>query len=235
MKNKYVGDINDYIKFGILRCLTQQEKLMTTVVWMLTEDDVNSDGKKITYLKKPEKWKKYDKKLYCTLQQIVNNDSSRNVSLIEKNNILPNTQYYNDYIPKNPQMRAKYFNDLQNICAKSDLIFFDPDNGFEVNSVKLTTNKANKYLFWYELRAFLKNEQSVLVYQHFPRVNRQKYLSGIIAKINRLYSDHIVYSFSSMHVVFFLILRKNSIKLYQEGIYKITHRWENIIQVKTYD
>ena len=45
MKNQYVGDVNDYRKYGLLRCLVSSGELRTLVAWMLTPDDDSSDGK----------------------------------------------------------------------------------------------------------------------------------------------------------------------------------------------
>ena len=60
MKNQYVGDINDYRKYGLLRSLQTVSDMRLLVSWMLTKDDGSSDGKFIDYLKNPKKWEKYD-------------------------------------------------------------------------------------------------------------------------------------------------------------------------------
>src|SRR5687768_3003787 len=63
MKNQYFADINDYFKYGILRCLGKGG-LRIAVCWMLTPDDGRSDGRKISYLSNPDRWRNYDPVLF---------------------------------------------------------------------------------------------------------------------------------------------------------------------------
>jgi hypothetical protein len=52
---------------------------------------------------------------------------------------------------------------------ESDVVFFDPDNGFEISSVDKKHPKAGKYIFWDELRQFWDREQSLIIYHHLNR------------------------------------------------------------------
>lgn len=58
MKNQYFGDINDYRKYGLRRAILDSTRLQMLVAWMLTPDDGSTDGNFITYLEKPDKWRK---------------------------------------------------------------------------------------------------------------------------------------------------------------------------------
>ncbi len=49
MKNQYVGDVNDYLKYGLIRTLVKGRHLKAGVFWMLTDDDKRGDGEKIEY------------------------------------------------------------------------------------------------------------------------------------------------------------------------------------------
>ena len=44
MKDQYFGDVNDYLKYGLLRALQSQGDLKLLVAWMLTPNDARSDG-----------------------------------------------------------------------------------------------------------------------------------------------------------------------------------------------
>ncbi len=55
MKHQYFGDVNDYVKYGLLRCFADAG-FCIGVCWMLTPDDQRSDGSKVNYLSQPEKW-----------------------------------------------------------------------------------------------------------------------------------------------------------------------------------
>lgn len=39
MKHRYVGEVNDYREYGLLRCLLGSGQLSTLVAWMLTPYD----------------------------------------------------------------------------------------------------------------------------------------------------------------------------------------------------
>jgi hypothetical protein len=83
MKNQYVGDINDYRKYGLLRLLSGNESLSTAICWMLTVNDERTDGKFIDYLSNSSEWRDYDPELFDVLQNIVLEKKIRNVSEIE--------------------------------------------------------------------------------------------------------------------------------------------------------
>ena len=64
MKSQYVGDINDYRKYGLLRLLTRGGEINTTVCWMLTPNDGRGDGTRIGYLSQLEEWRDVDPQLF---------------------------------------------------------------------------------------------------------------------------------------------------------------------------
>ena len=66
MKNQYFGDVNDYVKYGLLRCFAS-EGFRVGVLWMLTPGDGRPDGRKTKYLSQPEKWKRHDADLFAVL------------------------------------------------------------------------------------------------------------------------------------------------------------------------
>ena len=80
MKNQYFGDVNDYSKYGLLRCFADSG-LNIGVCWMLTPDDSRSDGRKIRYLSDPEKWKGFDPTLFDYLADAIREDFPPSPSL----------------------------------------------------------------------------------------------------------------------------------------------------------
>jgi hypothetical protein len=51
MQNRYVGDVGDFAKYGLLRQLTMDDQLHLGVIWYLFDDEThNSDGRHVTYL-----------------------------------------------------------------------------------------------------------------------------------------------------------------------------------------
>ena len=47
MKDQYVGDVNDYVKYGFLRALSAARAGPLVVCWMLTPSDEGPDGGKV--------------------------------------------------------------------------------------------------------------------------------------------------------------------------------------------
>ena len=187
MQNKYVGDIGDFWKYGLLRRLTCPEfaasPLSLGVIWYLFDDENNQDGKKIGYLKDEKKIAKFrqcDVHLFDTLQQIVN--GKRDVSAIEQSELFPsNTVFFSDilsYEGMSPHgevarhRRLKHRSDWVkkgfNLTCKSEIVFFDPDNGLEIQSEEKHHKNAPKYVYWDEIAPLQERErkQSVVIYQH---------------------------------------------------------------------
>ncbi len=92
MKNQYVGDINDYRKYGLLRLLTDYGRLRTGICWMLTPDDGRTDGKFISYLQNPDRWRHYDPGLYERLSAFIV-EGDRSIARIERDGILDSASF----------------------------------------------------------------------------------------------------------------------------------------------
>ncbi|MFC2160639.1 hypothetical protein ACFLRW_04485 [Acidobacteriota bacterium] len=211
MKNQYVGDINDYYKYGLIRILTEKPTVPTTVCWMLTPDDrKKTDGKKTKYLLKPNKWRKYDPELFDVLRDTVIMQEQCSVQIIEISGILPACGFFSTYIKSNKQVeREAYFREfdfyLENsvkASRESKLVFFDPDNGIE--SPKAKPNKK-RYIYWDEITEYYSREKTLLIYQHFPRVNHERFVDDVVKKLKMKTSAKKVYSFETKQVVFFLV------------------------------
>lgn len=65
---------------------------------MLTHDDNKTDGGKIDYLLKPNKWRKYDPELFDVLRDTVIMQEKRSVQIIENSGILPACRFFSKYI-----------------------------------------------------------------------------------------------------------------------------------------
>ena len=98
MQNRYVGDLGDFGKYGLLRALCgfgaapDMRRLSLGVVWYLIPDEWhNEDGKHIRYLqpiaRNLDRFRSCDPELYDALARIV--ELERNVSAIRKSGILP--------------------------------------------------------------------------------------------------------------------------------------------------
>jgi len=230
MKNQYFGDINDYKKYGLLRLLSNNSKNKIAVCWMLTADDQQTDGKLIGYLKYPGKWKKYDSQLFDLLQPCLDDPSKRNVSRAAKFNIIPGAKYQTQLLTDNAADRECYFQEFLIIAHTCDLSFFDPDNGLEVKSKSIGRRNSCKYLYWHELKQVWGIGQSVLIYQHFPRVEHQKFIESLADKVCRELDVSNVIYYRTNHVVFLLIPQPGHEAYYLQQSQFVKQNWEGQIQ-----
>jgi len=86
-------------------------------------------------------------------------------------------------MPTDGAKRERYFQALAEKAGPDTLVFLDPDNGLEVRSVSASASGAERYLFWHELRLLRDAGSSLLIYQHFPRVQRAPYLKERLTRL----------------------------------------------------
>ena len=146
MKNQYFGDIYDYIKYGLLRQLSCCGKVSTAVCWMLTENVDRRDGNRVNYLQEPEAWRAFDPPVFDCLRTAVLARNERNIRTIEDSGLLPNTSFYSPSLTDGPDERRTYFDSFLESSRGKELVFFDPDNGLEIKSVKYGRKGASRYL-----------------------------------------------------------------------------------------
>ncbi len=205
MKNQYFGDVNDFRKYGLLRTLQRASGLAVGVCWFLTPDDGGADGGLRKYLNQPRRWRHYDPELYDTLQRLADVEVPRSVSLAREWDLIPGASYFDPLLRDNRSARVAYFEAARRVLEHCDLVFVDPDNGIEVPSTKLGAPGSSKHVYWSELRAMYAGGQSILVYQHYPRVVRERFIPFLAGRLNQELPGSTVVAFSTAYVVFFLV------------------------------
>lgn len=156
------------------------------VVWYLVPDENhNSDGKYIHYLNpsahNQERYRDCDPILYDAVRELVHSNR-RSVRSIQDSHILPlGTQFHDAVLTFNRAdgqglialdervaRKNSWLSDALRLTAGCDLVFVDPDNGFEVK-VGPYQRCGPKYVFFDELLPYLEREQSLIVYHHIGR------------------------------------------------------------------
>ena len=234
MKNQYFGDINDYKKYSLIRILSGHGQIETAVCWVLTEDDDRNDGSRIRYLEKPDRWQNYDPIVYEHLKKHVLKKGLRDVSTIERGDILPNCRFYKEHIHDDTGLRDKFFDKFFKFAQGVDLVFFDPDNGLEIRSIPIGRKNSSKYLYWSEVEASYSAGHSLLIYQHLPRRPRETFIHNIVSSFYAITGVHRVISYCTAHVVFFLVLQPYHEEFFIKRNAEIAHRWGNLISVAEY-
>lgn len=209
MKEQYVGDINDFRKYALLRVLSAKGTNRIGVCWMLTHSDGGTDGGKLGYLSRPERYRHFDSVLFDILAHAAGEPDRRRLVTIESSEVIPGALYFNDSLPNDLAGRRSFMDRCASKFRDADLVFFDPDNGLETTLPKGRKN-SSKYLYLDELAAFHTCGKSLLVYQHFPRVERSLFIRSCLERLRTIAPDATLFTFLTAHVVFFLLIHPDS-------------------------
>lgn len=155
MQDRFVGDIGDFGKYGLLRALTgiyprAEPRLSLGVVWYLNvmEPDSPGDGQRLSYLDKPSHFRDCDPELFDCLSDIVSADR-RSLATIQQSRILGSDATF----AAKPRRLA------------SRIVFLDPDKGVAFSHAQ---NSA-EHVWLGEVERLADHKQTVVIYQSFGR------------------------------------------------------------------
>lgn len=232
MKNQYFGDINDYRKYGLLRYLSRKGAFTTAVCWMLTPDaPCNADGQKLAYLEQPERFRPHDPELFDLLHHKVIVRGVRNIHTAILAKILPGAWFHSDIVHDDMRRREAFFADFLHRAYGAELVFFDPDNGMEIASTPYGARNSSKYLYWRELEETWRQGHSIIVYQHFPRIERTGFTTNVATRMKDATGVQAVYVFSTFNVAFFLLLQPEQEKEITPRVAFLAKMWNTQISL----
>lgn len=182
MRDNYVGDIGDYVKYGLLRCLSAHTGLRLGIIWYLFPDPCKeTDGRYLDYLSttKEHLYRHCDLGLYDKLRDLIA-ANDRNIAAVKNRGLLPENAVFFETplslsgLPKGTaktklqrvEARQKWLAQALILTETADLIFLDPDNGLEVSSTAYHQDKSPKFAFYREVEQFWSRGQSLVIYQH---------------------------------------------------------------------
>jgi len=209
VKHQYVGDINDYRKYALLRALSAGGANRVGVCWMLTPDDGGADGGKLAYLGQPDRHRRFDPELFDILAHAASEPDRRRLETIEGAGTVPGALYYNETLPDDAAGRTAFMERCTSQFRDAELVFFDPDNSLEVSLPKGRKN-SSKYLYLDEAAAFYEVGKSLLIYQHFPRVERKAFLASCTDRLRGVAPGCAIWAFTTAHVVFLLLIHQRA-------------------------
>lgn len=165
MRDQWVGDQRDYMKYFILRKLATH--LPIQVCWMLWRED------KISYLDEPERHRGLDEGLYDGLAEIVSNSTRTTKEVAEKlfgDQGSFEVSFFRDSFGGRAATREQYFRKLLDQAEPRELLFFDPDTGLQPRP---NGEVEGKHLRWRELEIVTSEGagHSLAIYQHRVRQN----------------------------------------------------------------
>ena len=186
MQDRYAGDVGDFGKYALLNWLCagngdERPALRLGVQWYRfvgAEPKAPNDGKHIRYLGPPScrKFRPCAPGLWEKMRTVVH--SGRSIAAIEASGALPEgTAYYSEPLTfdrresrdEKQTKRQDWLDRGLQAVAGSDLVFLDPDNGFESQRAKSHHLKGLKYVYYKDLYPHLEARQSLVVYHHFDR------------------------------------------------------------------
>src|SRR4051812_1492967 len=234
MKEQYVGDVNDYRKYALLRHLAQEARIRIGVCWMLTPPYGRADGNLTKYLEKPPQTE--DQELFDQLKKLAAVPEGRRLRHLERNGLLPRAIFFDEYLSDRPALRRAYFQSALEHLGRADLIFFDPDNGLAPPSVPKGSTNSSKYIYRDEIHDAYHAGHSVLLYQHFARETRAAYLDRIAADLSGCAAGAGAWCFWTPHTAFFLFVHPRHGKLLGGAAEAACSRWDpKFIRGKHFD
>lgn len=212
MKNQYFADKRDFFKFDFLLALMECPAGFRrfTFVPLLTSDDGSSDGNLTDYASSehPRRQDLWNFLRDCLKQGQRDLRKLREYMKGQRFEYVP----YKDNALFTHARRDKYFSDIPDKALKGAIVFFDPDNGFEVPS--MTASSGDKYIRYVELAgviARMDSASAAVVYQHFPRKNRDIFLAEVGETIRTKVGVHDLIAVSDNVIAFFVIPKTPSL------------------------
>lgn len=153
MQNRFVGDVGDFGKYGLLRILTGEfpeadPRLSLGVVWHHNPDHVGSqnDGKRRSYLGQPKKFAACDTQLFQLLKELDSRKSTTVLDIEESGILGVGTRF----LPSPDRVQ-------------SDVVFLDPYKGLAFTPAQRSSEHA------YLPEAMIHADHTVVIYQSFGR------------------------------------------------------------------
>lgn len=179
MQNRYVGDVGDFGKIGMLRCI-ENFGMNIGVNWYLVENENhNQDGKHIGYLQ-DKNYFGIDEELRMALDFLIK-ENNRSIEQLEKLELLKSNLYYHEIIrpifSSVQKNREEWHKNAIKCMQDCELVFLDPDNGLIPKSVSRGSIKSRKYLLPEEIIDYYTTGHSVVFYNHRTREQIDTYLN----------------------------------------------------------
>jgi hypothetical protein len=199
MKNQYVGDKSDFLKYALLRAIHRHTRVLLEVCWMLTPSDHGPDGKETGYLGQPKKYRDIDPELFDFLADLVKK-TDRTVGDIEEGP-LSGAGFQVDLLSDSLELRARYFDKVVASTRPGSLVFLDPDNGLEIASKRRGQKDSSKFVYWDETER-LGAGRSLLIFQHRNRTSGEELVRKSRDQLLARFPDHRIFDLRGPKVLY---------------------------------
>lgn len=173
MQDRYVGDVGDFVKYGLLRAIRGTKRL--GVAWYLHPDaGPAGDGRHTAYLQDPDKCEHLDDELFDALKKLTTNQ--RSVANLQRSGILGDAVFTSDRLEvaavkvrDRTRWRHQWFERIKRQLADCDLVFADPDNGLVPNDRFKPTWRVNAKRIPLAEAIALAEGRTAVIYHHNSR------------------------------------------------------------------
>lgn len=235
MKHQYFGDISDYRKYCVLKNFVKVGGLKPLVCWLLTPDDARTDGNNNSYLHAPDVWKKHDPDIFDFLHKRVVKENIKHLSTIEESGLLPGVSFFSEVLLDDAMEREAYFKGLHATAVPHDLVFLDPDNGIETKSVRKGRKNSSKYIYLDEIGELWNAGNSLLIYQHFPRVERIKYMTNQLNRLGEVAPAPKMYAVKTSYMAYFALANEETAEKIKSSLLETSRQWDPHIEIYELD
>ena len=207
MKNRFYGDVNDYIKYGILDILSKKYKSIG-INWCLTDDrhGKNGDGNIDRHITNEEEWKNFNPKIYFNLRKRLQIDQ-RNIKYCKEDELFDFKYEFIEQLPDNAQrndyeaLRDTWHTRAKAQLAKCDLVFFDPDIGV-IGQLSKNVVKNSEYCLAKEIADYDWCDWLVVVFpKHAKRYPTLK-ANPIVIRAEQQHKKIMVFIYGGMTLLY---------------------------------
>ena len=173
MQDRYVGDVGDFVKYGLLRAIRGTKRL--GVAWYLHPNaGPAGDGRHTAYLQHPDEWRHLDAELFDALRELT--ADRRSVANIQQSGILGDAVFAADRLEvaevkarDRERWRHQWLDRIERQLAGCDLVLADPDNGLVPNDHFRPARQVNAKRIPFAEAMALAEERTAVIYHHNSR------------------------------------------------------------------
>lgn len=235
MRNQFFGDVYDYIKYGLIRRLTNYGERPSALCWMMREDEDNTEGR-ITSFQEDLGVRSFDPPVFDLLVAM-RDRNERDVRVIERSGLLPNTRFYTPILTDYADQRRDYFDQFFVKAKDRELICFDPDTGIQGQQRNVAPGgpESSKYLMRDEVRRAFKCGHSLLIFVHKARVeNKQGLVKRTQDNLIAVEGAEYLLGFIHKNASFFLVPQSEKVDEYERIAKQVEKDWPEIGVVEEY-
>ena len=207
MKNQYFGDNKDLFTYDLILQVMQAGLVEHfTFIPMLTGNDNTGHGGK--YRRHKAKVGTKNRELVDFLDRCID-ENKRDIRELEgyfQKHGIKMTVYEKDF---SREKRQEYFEQIGDELLRKSLVFVDPDIGLEVK------NSDERHILYSEVKNLYERmgEGSMLmIYQYFPRVQRQEYLNMRYEEIKEKVMGNYPVCIDDNEIAFFFLTKDEALE-----------------------